>query len=51
MQMLDPVGKLFRGAWNTYKAKFSTVAKIILVPVVVMALGLFLMAVRKSYPS
>ena len=43
MGRLEPVGKLFRGAWTIYKAKFSTLAKIILVPIVIMALGLRLM--------
>jgi hypothetical protein len=46
MRKLDPVGKLFRGAWALYKAKFSTLAKIVLVPVAVMVAGGLLMATR-----
>jgi hypothetical protein len=39
VRRLYPIGKLFRDAWREYKSKFSTLAKIILVPAVIVALG------------
>jgi hypothetical protein len=39
IQKLDPVGKLFHDAWESYKAHFSTFVKILIIPSVLVAAG------------